>query len=361
MSQRKSTLASADACDIDSMWRSRPETIRQFLEERSDYEQLCIEVAYILRKRIRTQDVEVALVTQRAKTLISFLDKIQRKKHDDPFNEINDFAGVRVVCLYVSDLPKIEGIIETEFTVDEKVDKFTEKAPDQFGYGAIHYVVRLGKKSLGARYEDLRDLKCEIQIRTVLQDAWAIIDHHLVYKRESDIPTQIQRQLNSLAGALETADTMFDHIRKERQDYLENLEKSSGDEAAFLSTEINRDSIVAYIQRQFPSLPPEPEGVVDLFLHFLDRDKYLTLQILHSAIEPVYPHLEKLLSAQKAERVPIGAERLILSLSVVDVEFRERFDLKKEWHERVTKLAAKLGVGKSGRTNGSRGREHQRH
>ncbi|KGD63153.1 hypothetical protein T9A_00473 [Alcanivorax jadensis T9] len=333
-----------DGREVDSLWQSQPETIKRFINQRPDYEQLCIEVAYILRKRIATQSIDVALVTQRAKTLNSFLEKIERKKYESPFEKIEDFAGVRVVCLYVSDLDEIEAIIKAEFDILEKVDKFTDKAPDQFGYGAVHYIVRLGKKNLGARYDDLKDLKCEVQVRTVLQDAWAIIDHHLVYKRESDIPSQIQRKLNGLAGLLETADDQFDRVREERQDYLRTLEDSSGDEYAFLSSELNHDSFAAYAARQFPQLPSEAfDGQLNMGLSMVNRKSYPTLEAIHSAIEHLYPHLDQILSVVDLE-ADSGNARVILLLSVVDAEVRNSDAFPEHWKQPIEELSLKLDL-----------------
>jgi putative GTP pyrophosphokinase len=237
--------------ELESVWHSNPETIRQFLEQRPDYEQLCAEIAYILRKRLSQADIEISTVTNRAKTLKSFLEKITRKEYSKPFIDITDFAGVRVVYLYEQDLNKIESIIKKEFTIIEKVDKLNEKGSDRFGYGAIHYIIKLGKNSSGARYDDLKNLLCEIQVRTVLQDAWAIIDHHLVYKRESDIPSNLQRKLNSLAGLFETADNQFEAIRQEREKYLGELDESIESES-FLTNELNLDTFTAYIKWKFP-------------------------------------------------------------------------------------------------------------
>jgi ppGpp synthetase/RelA/SpoT-type nucleotidyltranferase len=56
-----------------------------------------------------------------------------------------------------------------------KVDKLEEQEVDKFGYGALHYLVNLGRKSSGARYDDLKRLVCEIQVRTVLQDAGRLL------------------------------------------------------------------------------------------------------------------------------------------------------------------------------------------
>src|SRR5690554_6791035 len=226
---------------LDIVWKEKPETVKKFLEQKNDYEQLCAEIAYILKKKLSEAEIEFSSVSYRAKTLKSFLEKIVRKTYDNPFADITDFAGVRVVFLYQNDLTKIEAIIKKEFKIIEKVDKLNDKGIDKFGYGAIHYIVKIGKNSSGARYDDLKNLVCEIQVRTVLQDAWAIIDHHLVYKKESEIPSSLQRKLNSLAGLFETADNQFDILRQEREKYLTDI-KESITSNEFLKNELNLDT-----------------------------------------------------------------------------------------------------------------------
>lgn len=185
------------------------------------------------------------------------MEKLDRKFYEDPLKEITDLAGTRVVCLYVDDIALIERIVRKEFVVIEKVDKLSEKSADQFGYGAIHFIVRLGEKSSGARYDDLKRLVCEIQLRTVLQDAWAIIDHHLVYKNESAVPKSLHRKLNSLAGLFETADDQFQQIRKQRSDYVEEIRKSTEAPKEFLATPLDLDSFREYLRWRFPEKPIE--------------------------------------------------------------------------------------------------------
>lgn len=96
---------------------------------------------------------------------------------------------------------------------------------------------------------------CEIQMRTVLQDAWAIIDHHLVYKNASNIPTVLKSRLNSLAENFQGADEEFKSIRAEREEYLTGIEKSKTDSELFLENELNLDSFIRYAQWKFPELP----------------------------------------------------------------------------------------------------------
>ena len=241
--------------DIDGMWVKKPEIIKQFLDQRSDYEKLCAEVAYILTRHLNNAQIEFSTITHRCKTLNSFLEKTQRKSYHDPIAEMTDFAGVRIICLYIDDLPRVEKVIAEHFEITEKIDKLTDKRTDEFGYGAIHFVVKLGKTSSGARYDDLKDLVCEIQIRTVLQDAWAIIDHHLVYKNESNIPSFLRKKLNLLAGNFESADEEFKRIRAEREAYLTDIEESKITSEQFLENELNLDSFVRYAQWKFPDLP----------------------------------------------------------------------------------------------------------
>lgn len=251
----ESAKSEGTAFDNESIWHEKPEIIKRFIEGRPDYEKLCAEVAYILNRELNNAGIEFSTITSRAKTLSSFLEKIQRKKYTDPIREITDFAGVRVVCLYNDDLRRVETAIAEHFEIIEKTDKLTDKKPDQFGYGAIHFVVKLGKTSSGARYDDLKNLVCEIQTRTVLQDAWAIIDHHLVYKNESNIPSVLRTKLNLLAGTFESADEEFKLIRNERQEYLKSIEKSKISAEQFLDNELNLDSFVRYAQWKFPELP----------------------------------------------------------------------------------------------------------
>jgi putative GTP pyrophosphokinase len=148
----------------DEIWQRNPEVIKRFLDVRRDYEQLCAEVQYILRKRITERAIETSVITSRAKTLTSFLEKLQRKQYDSPFDELTGLAGVCVVCLYRSDIAKVAEIIRSEFAIAEDVDKLDELRVDQFGYGARHFIVRLGKTSSGARYDDLKQLSCEVQV-----------------------------------------------------------------------------------------------------------------------------------------------------------------------------------------------------
>jgi len=323
----------------DDYWRNDPDVIKRFLQQQGQYQQLCAEVEYILRKRIGQLGIEIAHTTSRAKTLNSFLEKLTRKSYGNPFEEITDFAGVRIVCLYRSDLAQLEKMVTDDFRVVKRIDKLRDMPPSEFGYGAIHYVVRLGKSIRGARYDDLKDLLCEIQLRTVLQDAWAIIDHHLIYKQESDVPSILMRKLNGLSGLFETADDSFDNIRSERLRYLKEVEASVGSDEEFLSNELNRDTFISFLKWKFPNLPPHAKGQSQQIGHALDALRDLkgtemkTIRDLNTEYEKVKTNsdeVQKLLIAN-SDYAKAGCIRLKYSLALLHDEILSSAGTPSKW------------------------------
>lgn len=127
---------------LNKVWEEHPEYIRRFYENIETNQNLCQEVAYMLSTEIQNAGIEIAHVSSRAKTLESFCEKISRKSYKQPFDEITDFAGVRVVYLYSTHRPHIEHIIEREFEVIERLDK-TLADEEKFGYGALHYQIKI--------------------------------------------------------------------------------------------------------------------------------------------------------------------------------------------------------------------------
>lgn len=179
-----------------------------------------------LRKLLKNATIDVINVSHRTKDFDKFLEKIRRKKYKDPLNEIEDICGLRIVCKYNSDLDKITSIICDEFIVLDYEDKSKSLSEDEIGYLSRHFIVKVKENWLDTpSYRGLGHLKAEIQLRTALMDAWAIISHELVYKNEEQIPLESKRQLNLLSAILENTDRQFDDVRIE----LENSKKEERD------------------------------------------------------------------------------------------------------------------------------------
>ncbi len=283
-----------DGKPVDYVWQENTNIIKSFLEIRPNYEKLSEEVAYILKKHISKAKIEFSDVTYRAKSLNSFCEKILHKSIKNPLKEITDLSGVRIVYLYLSDCPKIEALIENEFKVIEKANKVKEQEPDRFGYGALHFLVKLGKEASGARYDDLKDLVCEIQVRTILQDAWAIVGHHLSYKQESDVPLALIRKLNALSGLFETADDQFDKLRDERIKYIGYVKKDLRDKVeSFLDQGINLDNLTEYLRWRLADRQHSNESEISDLLSELQKLDYINLKQLDDIILKSYTAIKE--------------------------------------------------------------------
>ncbi|MDC8804175.1 hypothetical protein PRZ61_12055 [Halomonas pacifica] len=282
---------------LDTIWRERPAEIRKYYELFPLHERLCSEVAFTLQHLLKGAEVEFAHVSSRAKTLPSFCEKLGRKNYKKPFEEVTDLAGVRVVFLYISDISKIERLIEGSFEIVEKVDKLHDQGEERFGYNALHYLVRVKPEYTGVSFNDVGHLICEIQVRTALQDAWALVAHHLSYKQEADVPKELRRKLNALSGLFETADDQLRSIRDARIQYQKDAKSRLFKSAEnFLKQNINLDSLEAYLKWRFPERGDSSLESISSLLEEVQDLGYSTLAELDKTIDRA---LEAVLADEK--------------------------------------------------------------
>lgn len=178
------------------------------------YKNLVELVHYALAKKIN--GIKIHSIVYRIKNISSLLDKVRRKNIEKPFEQIHDMVGFRIVCLFLSDLEEIKKIIRKEFEVFDEDDKVNDTELNIFGYMSLHLKANL-KPSFESPYgEEIKNISFEIQVRTIAQDAWASISHHLDYKKKSVIPDQLKRDFHALSGLFYVADTHFSFIREEQ-------------------------------------------------------------------------------------------------------------------------------------------------
>jgi len=203
----------------------------------------------LLENLLRTKDIEVVTVEGRAKTIESFREKITRegKDYTNPLSQVTDLAGIRIVTYQLKDIDLVSELISENFSVDvdNSVDKRRVLEADRFGYLSVHYVVGVDERRIFLpEYESFKTLKAEIQVRTVLQHAWAAIDHKLRYKTKKEIPIHLRRKLYRVSALLETADSEFEVLRTNlsaiRLKYEEDVKKQN------LDLSLDLESLNAY-------------------------------------------------------------------------------------------------------------------
>jgi ppGpp synthetase/RelA/SpoT-type nucleotidyltranferase len=170
----------------------------------------------LLSDILQAKGIGYQLIEARTKEAVSFREKISRasKSYTNPLEELTDLTGLRIITYYQDDAALIGEAIKSEFDVDFTNSVEHSPADAEFGYRSAHYVVRLNdSRAQLVEWAGLAGLKAEIQVRTVLQHAWAAISHKLQYKRENDVPTQLRRKLFRLSALFELADDEFTSLR----------------------------------------------------------------------------------------------------------------------------------------------------
>lgn len=188
--------------------------VREFERSRPKY--LALEEAAVADLGMHLQQMnlrgQVHDIRHRVKEVASFREKVARKNYRDPLNEMHDLMGIRIVCLYPSILADVDNTVRAAFDVISFEDKSKGEAPELWRYSSIHYDCHLPESHSGPRYDGIKGLVFEVQVRTLLQDAWAVVEHKLGYKNEKSIPDELKREFSALAGLFHIADNSFQAI-----------------------------------------------------------------------------------------------------------------------------------------------------
>ena len=176
-----------------------------------------VKVKATLEKVFKKSGLIVAAIESRVKTEESLAGKLELKGSKyASLADITDIVGVRVITFYIDDVDKVASAVERLFKVDweNSVDKRKIHEIDSFGYMSLHYICSMD----GFPY------RFEIQMRTVLQHAWANMNHDTGYKSGVEIPLEYRRSLSRLSGLLELADEQFSEIRADLADYRRRIQ-----------------------------------------------------------------------------------------------------------------------------------------
>ena len=184
-----------------------------------------------------SQLAPLAIVQAREKSVVSFAEKSLRKraKYDDPAHQLTDLCGGRVIA---RTRPEVEAFcrwIEGVFEIDREnsCDASQRLRPSEFGYRSIHYIVAFRP---GGDYgvpipRTARGLWAEVQVRTLVEHAYADFGHDLTYKGAFALPAAWERELAGAAAALEEVDQIFSRIHERLRAYATSYGRHFSGEA----------------------------------------------------------------------------------------------------------------------------------
>lgn len=161
-----------------------------------------------------------ARLETRTKGRNSFLTKATKSdgrggfKYEDPAVDLTDFVGARVLVPLSADVAPVARLVQRLFAVEEMSDQRADQLLDVPGYQSLHFLLRFRPEDKEALdIADAPDLLVEVQVRSILQHAWASLQHDLMYKGERAPTDNVRRRLIALAGLLELADQEFMSVR----------------------------------------------------------------------------------------------------------------------------------------------------
>lgn len=152
------------------------------------------------------------------KSRIKSFDSYYRKlllSYNDLKNSphITDLIGIRIVCIFLNDLDKIQNLLYQDFIILEHEYKGSKFSTSEFGYQSIHILIQLPDGLIKQQIPYTQNV-FELQLRTKLQDAWAEAEHEIIYKSdESPLNDYLKRKLASLNASLTLTDMIFQEIR----------------------------------------------------------------------------------------------------------------------------------------------------
>jgi len=173
--------------------------------------------------------------TSRVKDTESAVKKLARKRYPDPVSQMTDLVGARFVVLVRTDLTVVEDVINNcnEWVARRDRAFVTEVAndPAMFDYQSIHYLLRCPADTEISGEVIPAGTTCEVQIRTLLQHAYAELVHDKIYKYDAPVPATTRRLVAKCMALMETTDDMFCealddllHVNTSRETWLEFLQ-----------------------------------------------------------------------------------------------------------------------------------------
>ncbi len=119
-----------------------------------------------------------------------------------------DLAGIRMITYFESDVYRVCEVVKQLFEIlpDHPEDKREKLGVDKVGYRSVHFVAEFPeKRTCLLEYKNYKGCRFELQIRSLLQHAWAEIEHDRNYKFNGVMPKHLQRRFSLVAAVLELA------------------------------------------------------------------------------------------------------------------------------------------------------------
>ena len=168
---------------------------------------------------IKNQRNPIEMIKSRVKKPISIVEKLQRRNLpvslESMMNKLDDVAGIRVICSFVDDIYAVANMLVSQDDITVIAIKDYIKNPKPNGYRSYHLIIEIPVFFS----EEKKNLRVEVQIRTIAMDFWASLDHQLKYKKDiGTVADEISEDLRQCAEVIAATDQHMLQIRKRIED-----------------------------------------------------------------------------------------------------------------------------------------------
>ncbi len=209
------------------------------------WEELLNDISNTIINKLQAEELKFSF-KKRVKSLESLNAKKQGlvNKGLNQNKKIKDLLGLRFIVPFLEDVERVVDIVKESLDVVDIERKSEALSYREFAYDSVHMEISL--ENLTIELPEFCCQSCEIQIRTILQDAWAEIEHEVVYKSDIELPDQaIRKKMAALNANLALSDMIFQEIR-DKQKELEIWGHERFKELQKRAKEVSIDSLPKY-------------------------------------------------------------------------------------------------------------------
>lgn len=234
------------------------EAVQQYVARQDDLQRATTGFTALVTSVLDDAGINYLTVNGRTKSVESFAGKAARTVdgellYPDPLEQITDQIGLRIITYVRDDVDAVVELLAGELTVLDDRDMGRETAEQgRWGYASRHLVVAVdASRTLTPEREALRAFTASVQLRTVLQHAWAEFEHDIRYK--GTVPAahepDLNRRFTLAAGLLELADQEFSAIRDR---LLATMPEHPGEEPDQSDPRLSERELASYLAGQYP-------------------------------------------------------------------------------------------------------------
>lgn len=266
------------------MNNTKTDNFLSVFEQKKDlYKDFGKSLKQILQKLLDTNNIKYQNITSRVKEKESLKNKIEAKLDIQELTDINDLVGCRIILYLERDIEIIRNLLQKEFEIIKLKNKFSVDS-----YNAYHIIIKLKDDRLNLiEYSKFKNLKCEIQLTTVLFHAWSEMAHDMIYKDKNFISAfdkkafnRIQKIFNeTMKRYLKKAQYNFEYIFNEKESIIKSKKIFNSKELENILVLQSNDDIFLRLQtlnekiKNFGNKIPKDCDIINILKNIIRKTK----------------------------------------------------------------------------------------